>query len=215
MQTDTIFRLTFITLLCGLTGIRIFYKWRGGVLFEPPFRKEPWYTIALRYVTGLPLFGSVFLSIVFSGIFPWMYVALPLWLRLVGVAVAIGCLVLLGLTHHALDGYFSMTLTIRRDHHLVTQGPYRWVRHPMYVAYFFFFFAQFLVTRNWVIGTSGMAVILTLMTARLRKEESILGEYFKKDYDDYASSTPRFFPRIKFTQKLETRHIKSQIPVDE
>ncbi len=184
-------------------------------MLEPPFRKEPWHTIVLRYVIGLPLFGSVFLAIVLPGVFRWMYILLPLWSRVSGVVLGIACLVLLGRTHQALDGYFSMTLTIRQDHHLVRQGPYRWVRHPMYVAYFFFFFAQFLVTRNWVIGTSGMAVILTLMTARLKKEESILGEYFKQDYDDYASSTPRFFPRIRFAQKLETRHIKSQMPVDE
>ena len=215
MLKDTVFLSIFISLLCGLTGIRIFYKWRGGVLFEPPFRKEPWHTIVLRYIPGLPLFGSVFLAIVFPGIFPWMYIMMPLWLRVCGVVIAVGCLVLLVLTHHALDGYFSMTLTIRQDHHLIMQGPYRRVRHPMYVAYFFFFLALFLVMRNWVIGASGMAVIMTLMTARLKKEEALLEEHFKDVYVVYASKTPRFFPRLLNLERRNHQMKKVVVPVEE
>jgi protein-S-isoprenylcysteine O-methyltransferase Ste14 len=76
------------------------------------------------------------LSIVVYAVFPdliaWAQISLPVWSRWIGVTLGIGALSLLAWADRELGKNFSMTLRIREDHTLITTGPYRWIRHPIY-----------------------------------------------------------------------------------
>src|SRR6266446_9291978 len=66
----------------------------------------------------------------------WSSLPVPVWLRWVGLAVA-GCAGVLWVwTVHMLGKNLTDTVVTRKDHSLVTSGPYRWVRHPFYTATF-------------------------------------------------------------------------------
>ena len=65
----------------------------------------------------------------------------------------------------------------------------------MYVAYFLFFLGAFLLSRNWIIGFTSTAIILSLMTIRLKNEEKQLISAFGDDYLKYMAETGRFFPK--------------------
>jgi len=54
--------------------------------------------------------------------------------------------------HHVLGPNSSSTLNIRANHTLVTGGPYRWVRHPMYTAFYVLHLATILATANLFLG---------------------------------------------------------------
>jgi len=73
---------------------------------------------------------------------------MPAWSRWLGVALGIVSLQLFGWTHHALGRNWSTRLVIKEGHSLVTSGPYRWVRHPMYTAIFGSWLAIFLLSAN-------------------------------------------------------------------
>ena len=71
---------------------------------------------------------------------------------------------------------------------LVTRGPYRWVRHPLYASYLLFDGALVAGAGN-VIGGALWLAELALLSLRARREEKLL-EAFEPFYRFYKASTP-------------------------
>src|SRR3712207_2495835 len=88
------------------------------------------------------------------------------------------------------------TAGTREDHKLVTTGPYRWVRHPLYSAGAALAVALNLLVGSWFTTASGTTA-LTLLLMRLPKEEEELIERFGDEYREYAERTGRLFPRFR------------------
>ena len=97
-------------------------------------------------------------------------------------------------TFQSLGRNITDTVVTRRDHVLVTSGPYRYVRHPFYLASALAFLANALATANWFIGLMG-ALSMSLLVARTSIEERHLVERFGDQYRQYIQNTGRFFPR--------------------
>jgi protein-S-isoprenylcysteine O-methyltransferase Ste14 len=192
----SLFRVIFICLFCLLTGLRVFYKLRAGFLRERLYsREESIAFIVFRSILGVPMLWAVFAYAFAPSRFGWMYVNLPTWLRFVGVLLGAGAIALLFWVHQSLGTNFSTSLAPRKNHTMVESGPYAWVRHPMYSAYFTFFLSVFLISSNWLAGSTGLAIILMLMTVRRIREESLLVERFGERYLRYRQSTGMFLPR--------------------
>ena len=86
---------------------------------------------------------------------------------------------------------FSMMAEARR---LVTSGPYRYVRHPLYLAEevaIFGIFIQFFSI--WTIIIFALQIVFQLR--RMRNEEAVLTEILP-EYASYQSKTPRLIPGI-------------------
>ncbi len=79
---------------------------------------------------------------------------------------------------------------------MVTGGPYRYVRHPMYTAIAIFGLGLFvLAPANWLILVPGVLGFGVLMAVRIRREEEVMVEQFGDAYREYAQRTGRFLPR--------------------
>lgn len=99
-------------------------------------------------------------------------------------------------SHQDLGPNWSITLELREQHGLVTEGLYARVRHPMYLALLVYSAGQALVLPNWLAGPS-YGVAMALITAlRLGPEERMLRERFGAAYDGYAARTRRLIPGI-------------------
>jgi len=76
--------------------------------------------------------------------------------------------------------------------HLVTQGPYRLIRHPMYMAIILtltpLIITHYDSTRAIILG-----VLYVNLVFKLLFEEGLLKEYFD-GYEDYMKKTWRLFP---------------------
>lgn len=83
----------------------------------------------------------------------------------------------------------------REDATLVTTGPYRWIRHPMYTFSLLMFLSLSLLTASWFIAIGGMGAFI-LLALRSRIEEERLIDKFGEAYRAYMKRTGRFFPRI-------------------
>jgi protein-S-isoprenylcysteine O-methyltransferase Ste14 len=77
----------------------------------------------------------------------------------------------------------------------VTSGPYRYVRHPFYLAGFVALVGGSLATANWFLLLASL-VPLGFLVARTRIEEDKLIERFGDEYRNYMAKTGRFFPRF-------------------
>jgi protein-S-isoprenylcysteine O-methyltransferase Ste14 len=113
-----------------------------------------------------------------------------------GLFFAIAALGMFHLTHRALGRNWSISLDVRENHRLVTEGIYRRVRHPMYSAFWLWAIAQALLLPNWIAGFAGLAGFGTLFFGRVAREERMMLETFGDSYRAYMAQTGRVFPRI-------------------
>lgn len=194
---STTFRILFIILFSLLTLMRTAFKIRYGVFRDHALKsREGYVPVIIRWILGIPLGFSTFLYILLPEALDWMYLPLLPAGRYAGAVAGYFCLFLLLRVHLVLGDNFSTTLVENKQHALIRTGPYRYIRHPMYTAYFFLFVAAFLISGNWVIGLSGTLVIISLMTVRLKREEALLVERYGDEYLGYAEEVGRFFPRL-------------------
>jgi len=77
---------------------------------------------------------------------------------------------------------------------LVTHGPYRFIRHPLYAGYFVSYVC-FALPRIGFLSVIVCAAGIGCEIWRSLQEEKILQQTFP-EYDAYARRTPRFFPRL-------------------
>ena len=77
---------------------------------------------------------------------------------------------------------------------LVTGGPYRFVRHPMYTASLLVMFALILDRPSWPRAALGLA-LFAVLAAKLSYEERCLRAHFP-DYAAYAARTRRLVPFV-------------------
>ena len=78
---------------------------------------------------------------------------------------------------------------------VVTAGPYRFVRHPNYVAVFVELLALPLVHGAWITAVVGSALHVVVLRRRLALEEAVLAA--DATYRSAMSGKPRFVPRLR------------------
>ncbi len=125
----------------------------------------------------------------------WSALPLPAWLRWTGVGVFLATLGLPISAFLSLGKNYSGSVVIKESHTLVTSGPYRWIRHPIYTSYFGLLLSLFLLTANWFIGLALLALSI-LLASRVEGEEALLLERFGDEYRAYMRRTGRFLPRL-------------------
>jgi methyltransferase len=85
---------------------------------------------------------------------------------------------------------------------IADSGPYRWVRHPNYVAVFVELLALPLVHGAWITATLGAIAHVFVLRARIAAEDRVL--LADADYAARMGSKPRFFP-TRLPAHLPTR----------
>ena len=102
-----------------------------------------------RLLFAAPLYLSVFAYMVNPDWMVWSSFPLPSWLRWLGAALGLGMLPILYWGVSSLGSNISETFLTKEKHVLVTHGPYRWVRHPLYAVATIGFVSLSIVAANW------------------------------------------------------------------
>jgi protein-S-isoprenylcysteine O-methyltransferase Ste14 len=197
MNDEQIFRLILIVGLVGVCPIGVYHRLKSQATGERlDRRQEGVFVLAtLRPIGMAGMFGL--LAYVVNPVWmSWSQVALPIWLRWLGVGIGVIAALLLIWVLRSLGTNLTDTVVTRAEHTLVTTGPYRWVRHPFYVASALAVAANSLVTASWFLAlTGGLAV--ALLVVRTRTEEEKLIERFGNEYREYMECTGRFVPFLR------------------
>jgi protein-S-isoprenylcysteine O-methyltransferase Ste14 len=133
---------------------------------------------------------------VYPPILIWAAFPLPDGLRWIGAALSLVVLPLILWVQESLGSNFSTTIHIREEHTLVTKGPYRWIRHPMYTVLMMQSIGLLLLTANWFIGGSYSLLLMIIMIARTPFEENMMIEKFGEQYRAYMRQTGKFLPKL-------------------
>ena len=95
-----------------------------------------------------------------------------------------------------LGRFFTVDVTIERDHELVERGPFRLVRHPSYTGVLLAFLGWTLTLRNWVAMAVVLVPIFVAFVRRMNVEENALRGALGEPYERYMRRTKRLLPGI-------------------
>jgi len=197
LNIELICKVALISIFSLFSVIRIeYYRKARKAGYKTVIEERKRYAIWLSLFICFEVF-TLFAYIFFPQTLAWATIILPLWSRLLGVILGIVALLWFIWVHSSLGNNLSARLRIKDLQTLVTDGPYRWIRHPMYTAFYLLHLAAFLLTANWFIGATWSASLTIIIALRVEREEAMLLTRFGEQYSSYMRRTGRFMPRIK------------------
>ena len=78
---------------------------------------------------------------------------------------------------------------------IVSRGPYRWTRNPMYLGHLIFFAGLALTLGSWI-GAAVLAFHAVWFDRRAREDEAHLAALFGAPYREYRQRVHRWIPGI-------------------
>jgi protein-S-isoprenylcysteine O-methyltransferase Ste14 len=197
MTNESVFRSIVIISIVLTLPIGLYHRIRSQANREKLARKEEgiFIMIGLR-LCGLLALIALVAYLISPSWMGWASLPLPTWLRWIGGCLAVFALpLLLFWTFHSLGKNLTDKVVTRREHTLVTHGPYLWVRHPFYDVVLLGVVSMSLLTANWLLALSGLTTF-AMLVVRTRIEEEKLVERFGDQYRAYMARTGRFFPYL-------------------
>ena len=197
MTAETPFQIAFIAIFDSALSISGYFRRKaresGGAI---PRAAEGRATVLLRLLFAAPLYLSILAYMVNPAWMAWASLALPVWLRGTAAVVGAGTIPLLIWVLKSLGRNVSETFLTKESHALVTHGPYRWVRHPLYSAASLAFFSLGVVAANAFIMGMAVVAITALALIVIPREEANLTRKFGDEYRAYRSRTGMLIPRL-------------------
>jgi len=195
------FRWFALAVLIGSLTVSGCRRWQarreGGAI---PRSAEPLDLIAGRLFVALPLFGGAIAYVANPTSMAWASFGLPSWLRWSGVALGLLVIPAVYWILTTLGANVSETVLTKPAHRLVTTGPYRWVRHPLYTAGIALFMSIALMAANWFILGWAMIALCGVRLAVIPREEAHLLQTFGDAYRRYREGTGSLLPRLPSTE---------------
>lgn len=196
-MNENIFRILAALILFTGMGISIYFRIKAdrdsGEKLSRKADGTPMMT-AIR-IGGLILWLSPFVYLTNPNWMAWSKIGLPESVRWAGVGIGILCVLGIYWLFSSIGAGITPVSATRKEHKLVTNGIYRYIRHPLYTVGSSLFISFGMMADNWFIAALGILTFI-LMAVRTPKEESNLIEKFGDEYRDYMKRTGRFLPKL-------------------
>lgn len=116
-------------------------------------------------------------------------------LRLAGLAISALAGAFAAWAMWSLGKGYGIKLDVFEGHVLKTDGPYRFVRHPMYLGIVLFHIGASLGLGSPLLLVATLALVVPFTAVRLAAEEKVLVAAFGERYTDYQRRVPALLPR--------------------
>jgi protein-S-isoprenylcysteine O-methyltransferase Ste14 len=90
---------------------------------------------------------------------------------------------------------WSGTVQVKQDHQLICDGPYRFVRHPIYTGILVAFLGTALIVGHWG-GILAVLIAAGSFWRKLTLEERFMRETFGSAYEEYRARTAALIPYL-------------------
>ena len=102
---------------------------------------------------------------------------------------------------NALGKQWSLQARVLEGHALIRDGPYRFVRHPIYTGMLGMIIAAGLAWSHWIGFLLAILFFAIGTMIRIRSEEKLLREQFRAAFDAYKRRVPAIIP-FKFFRSM-------------
>lgn len=197
MNLDDFFRLCLLVLLVAMFAVSITFRRRANQRGQERVDRTQ-EGVPLMFALRILGFGTWLLVLLYLINPAWLAFStmpLPAWTRWLGLALSAAAVPLLIWMFRSLGDNITDTVVTRDKAQLVTRGPYRYIRHPLYSFGALFFAGVVLLTGSALILLLGAATF-GLLALRTPNEEARLIDRFGDEYRSYMRRTGRFVPRL-------------------
>jgi protein-S-isoprenylcysteine O-methyltransferase Ste14 len=98
---------------------------------------------------------------------------------------------------HELGRHFRIKAVVAADHELITTGPYRLVRHPIYASMLGLLLSNAMVAARWEAALCAIAVYIAGTEIRVRAEDGLLERRFPEVFPAYRARVPAYLPFLR------------------
>jgi protein-S-isoprenylcysteine O-methyltransferase Ste14 len=112
------------------------------------------------------------------------------------VAIAIASVWLVNAAARRLGKQWALAARLVEGHTLIQNGPYRFVRNPIYTGMFGMLLATGLAAAQWIPLLIATVLFMVGTYIRIRSEERLLREAFGSEFEAYARRVPALIPGI-------------------
>jgi protein-S-isoprenylcysteine O-methyltransferase Ste14 len=183
--------VTFIPAL----AIGVYFRRRSSTGEKLDRIQEGLPILILLRLAGLTLWIAIFWWVFDPRALDWARLPVPEWLRWLGIPLFIAVFAWIIWVFRTLGHNLTDTVVTRKSATMITSGPYRLVRNPLYTAIMPIGLAVTLIQSLWL-PFAASAFIFCLLVLRTQKEEANLIARFGDDYLTYMRTTPRYFPKV-------------------
>lgn len=185
METAT----NIMMILWGISEIYLLLKMKSGT--GDAKGKDQKSLSFLWMVIGFGIFFGIFITK--STFYPFYTNEI---VRMLGLTFLVLGVVFRLVVISQLGKYFTVDVTIRKDHQIITNGFYQYLRHPSYAFSLLTFLGLAIVLNNYIAAIVLFVPVFLMFIFRMNIEEKALIEQFGKDYTDYIQATKRIIPYI-------------------
>ena len=200
-MNENIFRILAALILFTGMGISFYFRLKADRESGEKLSRKADGTVMMNIIRigGLILWLSPFVYLINPAWMAWSKLGLPDWVRWLGVGIGIVNTFGIYWLFSSIGTGITPVSATRKEHKLVTNGIYKYIRHPLYTFGSSMFVAFGMMADSWFVATLGVLTFI-LMAIRTPKEEANLIEKFGDEYREYMKRTGRFLPKIGGSQ---------------
>src|ERR1044071_6655135 len=133
-MNENLFRILAALILFSCIGISVYFRRKADLESGEKISRsvDGSVMMILIRIGGLILWLSPLIYLINPAWMAWSKVGLPISMRWLGVGIGVLCVIGVYWLFSSMGSGITPTSATRQQHQLVTHGPYRWVRHPLY-----------------------------------------------------------------------------------
>ncbi len=196
-MNENIFRILAAVILLTSMGISVYFRSKADRDTGEKISRKVDGSVMMTFIkiSGLILWLSPFVYLINPSWMAWSKIGLPESVRWGGVVLGMFCVLGIYWLFSSIGSGITPTSATRKDHKLVTNGIYKYIRHPLYTFGSSMFITFGMMADNWFIALLGILAFIG-MAIRTPKEEANLIDKFGDEYRDYMKRTGRFLPKL-------------------